>query len=220
MTARPLTTDELLEFARATAGFMPEDEGELLFEVAARALPHGPGLEVGTWCGKSAIILGAAAREAGSVVFTVDHHRGSEENQPGWEWHDPSLVDPELDRIDTLPFFRKAIARAGLEEEVIGIVGRAPTVAAHWRTPLSLLFIDGGHADEHVINDYEGFARWVAAGAVLVFHDIFEHPEDGGQAPWRVYQRALVSGDWQLVTHRGSMRVLRRVGGDAGDPVR
>lgn len=216
----PLSTDELLDYARAAKGFMPEDEGDLLFVVARDALEHGPGVEIGTWCGKSAVILGAAAREAGSVVFTVDHHRGSEENQPGWEWHDPTLVDPEFDRIDTLPHFRKAIARAGLEEEVIGVVGRAPTVAAHWRTPLSLLFIDGGHADEHVINDYEGFARWVAAGAVLVFHDIFEHPEDGGQAPWRVYQRALVSGDWELVTHRGSMRVLRRIGGDAGDPVR
>lgn len=216
----PLTTDELLEFARAATGFMPEDEGDLLFEVARQALATGPGLEIGTWCGKSAVILGAAAREAESVVFTLDHHRGSEENQPGWEWHDPTLVDEEFGVIDTLPFFRRTIARAGLEEEVIAVVGRAPTVAQHWRTPLAFLFIDGGHADEHVINDYEGFAPWVMTGAVLVFHDIFEHPEDGGQAPWRVYQRAIVSGDWELVSHRGSMRVLRRTGGDVGDPVR
>ena len=218
--ATPLTTDELLEYARAAKGFMPEDEGDLLFVVAREALRRGPGVEIGTWCGKSAVILGAAAREACSVVFTVDHHRGSEENQPGWEWHDPSLVDPVVGLIDTLPFFRHTIAGAGLEEEVIGIVGRAPTVARHWRTPLAFLFIDGGHTDEHVTNDYEGFARWVDNEAILVIHDVFERPEDGGQPPWRVYKRALASGDWELVTHRGSMRVLRRVGGAAGDPVR
>jgi len=216
----PLSTDELLDYARAAKGFMPEDEGDLLFVVARDALEHGPGVEIGTWCGKSAVILGAAARETGSVVFTVDHHRGSEENQPGWEWHDPTLVDPEVGRIDTLPFFRRTITGAGLEEEVIGIVGRAPTVARHWRTPLAFLFIDGGHTDEHVTNDYEGFARWVGRGGILVIHDVFERPEDGGQPPWRVYRRAVTSGDWDLVTHRGSMRVLRRTGGDAGDEVR
>lgn len=218
--AEPLGTDELLALARVTAGFMPEDEGDLLFTAARQALAHGPGVEIGTWCGKSAVILGAAAREAGSVVFTVDHHRGSEENQPGWEWHDPTLVDPEFGRIDTLPFFRRTIARAGLEEEVIAVVGPSPTVARHWRTPLAFLFIDGGHADEHVIADYEGWAPWVAAGGTLAFHDVFEHPEDGGQAPWRVYKRAVVSGDWELVTARGSLHVLRRVRGAAGDPVR
>ena len=216
----PQTTDDLLEFARSTRGFMPEDEGDLLFVVARDALRKGPGLEIGTWCGKSTVILGAAAREAGSVVFTVDHHRGSEENQAGWEWHDPTLVDPEFDLIDTLPFFRKTIARAGLEEEVVGIVGRAPTVARHWRTPLAFLFIDGGHTDEHVTNDFEGFARWVEHGGILVIHDVFERPEDGGQPPWRVYRRAIVGREWELVTHRGSMRVLRRVRGEAGDPIR
>ena len=118
------------------------------------------------------------------------------------------------------PFFRKTIARAGLEEEVVGVVGRAPTVARHWRTPLAFLFIDGGHTDEHVTNDFEGFARWVEHGGILVIHDVFERPQDGGQPPWRVYRRAIVGGEWELVTHRGSMRVLRRVRGEAGDPIR
>lgn len=202
---------------------MPTGEGDLLFAEAERRAPHGPLLEVGTWCGKSAIILGAAVRQAraagvdAAVAFTVDHHRGSEENQPGWEYHDPSLVDPHAGRIDTLPFFRRTIGDAGLEEEVVAIVGRAPLVAAHWRTPLSLLFIDGGHTDEHVTNDYEGFGRWVVPGGSLVFHDVFEHPEDGGQAPWRCYRRAVESGAWREILDRGSMRILRRVVGGPGD---
>lgn len=209
---------ELLAYALAARGFMPADEGALLYAEAYRRLPHGPGLEVGTWCGKSAIYLGAAARAAGSVVFTVDHHRGSEENQPGWDYHDPSLVDPECGRIDTLPHFRRTLTTAGLEDEVVAIIGRSPVVSAHWRTPLSLLFIDGGHTDQHVTNDYLGFGRWVTAGGSLVFHDIFADPADGGQAPYRCYRRALDSGTWAETTSLGSMRVLTRVHGRAGDP--
>lgn len=217
--------DDLLDHAVAARGFMPPDEGMVLFEEAVRRLPHGPALEVGTWCGKSAVYLGAAARVVASgasappVVFTVDHHRGSEENQPGWEYHDPSLVDESAGRIDTLPFFRRTITQAGLEDVVVAIVGVSPVVAAHWRTPLSLLFVDGGHTDEHVTADYTGFGRWVAAGGSLVFHDVFEHPADGGQAPWRCYRRALATGLWEETVHLGSMRILRRVHGDAGDPV-
>jgi predicted O-methyltransferase YrrM len=209
---------DLLAKARAAKGFMPEDEGELLFEVAVKALRQGPGLEVGTYCGKSAIYLGAAARVAGSTVFTVDHHRGSEENQEGWEYHDPTLADPEFGRLDTLPTFRRTIKAAGLEEEVVAVVGRSTTVSAHWRTPLALLFVDGGHTDEHAGNDYTGFGRWVARGGTMVVHDVFPDPRDGGQAPYRVYLRALQSG-FEEHAVRGSMRVLRRVAGDAGDPV-
>ncbi|MDO5710899.1 MAG: class I SAM-dependent methyltransferase [Micrococcales bacterium] len=200
----------LLKLALDARGFLPPQEGLALYEEAAARLPGGPALEVGTWCGKSAIYLGAAARAAGSVVFTVDHHRGSEENQPGWEYHDSSLVDPEAGRIDTLPFFRRTMTRAGLEEEVVAIIGRSAVVARHWRTPLSLLFIDGGHTDEHVAGDYEGFAPWIQPGGSLVFHDIFADPADGGQAPWRCYRRALDSGLWEQAQHVGSLHVLRR----------
>jgi predicted O-methyltransferase YrrM len=211
---------DLLALARTTKGFMPEDEGDLLHEVATDRLHSGPGLEVGSYCGKSALYLGAAARAARSTVFTVDHHRGSEENQPGWEYHDPELVDPGAGRLDTLPRLRRTLTSAGLEEYVVIVVGRSTTVSAHWRTPLSLLFIDGGHTDEHAGNDYTGFGRWVDGGGALVIHDVFEDPADGGQAPYRVYRRAVEGGDFVESAHRGSMRVLTRVRGRAGDPVR
>ena len=203
---------ELLRHALAAKGFMPEDEGAFLYRTALEHLGDGPALEIGTYCGKSAIYLGAAARERDSVVFTLDHHRGSEENQAGWEHHDPTLVDPELGLMDTLPVFRRTLALAGLEDRVVAIVGRSTTVAAHWRTPVALLFIDGGHAEIHAQNDYTGFAPWVQPGGVLVIHDVFERPEDGGQAPFHVWQRAVDSGDFEPVRTVGSMRVLRRVG--------
>jgi predicted O-methyltransferase YrrM len=211
--------DVLLEHARAAKGFMPEDEGAFLHATATAHLGDGPALEIGTYCGKSAIWLGAAARTTSSTVFTLDHHRGSEENQAGWEHHDASLVDEETGLMDTLPVFRRTVARAGLEDVVVAVVGRSTTVAAHWRTPLALLFIDGGHAEEHAQNDYTGFARWVQPGGVLVIHDVFERPEDGGQAPFHVWQRAVAGSAFTPAGTVGSMRVLTRSSGAPGDDV-
>lgn len=210
---------QLLEVARAAKGFMPDDEGALLHETALAHLGAGPGLEVGSYCGKSAVYLGAAARERGGVVFTVDHHRGSEENQAGWEHHDASLVDATSGLMDTLPFFRRTLERAGLEDVVVAVVGRSTTVSAHWRTPLALLFVDGGHAEEHAQADYTGFARWLLPGGALVVHDVFERPEDGGQAPFHVWQRAVAGGAFTPSVTVGSMRVLTRTAGSAGDDV-
>lgn len=207
---------ELLTRIRGTKGFMPEDEGDALFRHAVAHLVDGPGLEIGSYCGKSALYLGAAAQQVDSTFFSVDHHHGSEENQAGWEHHDPEVVDPRTGRMDTLPFFRRAVEEAGLEEHVVAVVGQSTTVARHWRTPLTLVFIDGGHAEEHAQNDYEGWARWVQPGGVLVIHDVFQHPEDGGQAPYHVYLRALDSGEFTEVDHLGSLRVLERTAGEPG----
>ena len=200
----------LLEVARAAKGFMPDDEGLALNDAGRDAAPLGPLLEVGSYCGKSAVYLGAAARAGGSVLFSVDHHRGSEENQAGWEHHDPELVDPATGRMDTLPFFRRTIERAGLEDVVVAVVGDSPAIAAHWRTPLGLVFVDGGHALDVVLADYDAWAPQVAAGGVLVFHDVFEDPRDGGQAPFEVWKRAVASGMFTPVSTTGSLRVLRR----------
>lgn len=210
---------DLLDHARAAKGFMPADEGAFLHALGSRHLGAGPGLEIGTYCGKSAIYLGAAARATGSVLFTLDHHRGSEENQAGWEHHDATLVDPDLGVMDTLPTFRRTIARAGLEDVVVALVGRSTTIAPHWRTPLALLFVDGGHAEVHAQNDYSGFAHWVQPGGALVIHDVFERPEEGGQPPFHVWQRAVASGAFEPAGTVGSMRVLVRTTGAAGDPV-
>jgi predicted O-methyltransferase YrrM len=212
----------LVAHARAAKGWMPEGEGLLLHRVARARLPLGPVLEVGSYCGKSAVYLGAAALAVGGVVFTVDHHRGSEEIQPGWEHHDPEVVDATTGRMDSLPFLRRTLDSAGLEGVVVPIVGASAIVAAHWRTPLSMVFIDGGHADEPAQADYEGWARWMMTGGALAIHDVFERPEEGGQAPYRVWQRAVASGvfaELGSAERVGSLRVLTRVSGEPGDLV-
>jgi predicted O-methyltransferase YrrM len=206
---------EILAAFEAAKGFMPADEGLALYAAAAEAGALGlPLLEVGTYCGRSTILLADAAREAGTTAITVDHHRGSEEQQPGWEYHDPTVVDPEVGLMDTLPTFRRTLHKAGLEDHVIAIVGRSPQVAKAWGGKVGLVFIDGGHTDEHATNDYEGWAPHVAEGGLLVIHDVFPDPVDEwtGQAPYRIYLRALESGAFAEVSVTGSLRVLRRTG--------
>jgi hypothetical protein len=145
------------------------------------------------------------------VLFSVDHHRGSEENQAGWEWHEPDLVDPEVGELDSLPWFRRTIHAAGLESSVIAVVGDSPTVARHWTTPLSLLFIDGGHGIEPARLDYELWVPHVGSGGLLAIHDVFSDPGDGGQAPHdQIYRPAIGSGRFHELQPTGSLRVLRR----------
>jgi len=157
-------SDNLRRQALAAKGFMPPDEGDALYEAAISAGTSSPGLpfvEIGSYCGRSTVWLGGAAQACSTVLFAVDHHRGSEENQPGWEHHDPSIVDQEIGRIDTLPTFRRTVMEAGLEDVVIAVVGQSPVVARHWNTPLALLFIDGGHGAEPARADYRGWAGHV-----------------------------------------------------------
>jgi predicted O-methyltransferase YrrM len=200
--------DHELAVARAAKGFMPDEEGLALNQAASGAGAVGPLLEIGTYCGKSAVYLGSAAREAGTVLFTVDHHHGSEENQSGWEHHDPEVVDSRTGRMETLPFFRRTIEDAGLEDAVIAIIGDSPVVGRYWSTPLGLLFIDGGHALELAMADYLAWSGFIAPTGLLAIHDVFEDPGNGGQAPFAVWQRAVADG-FEPLSMTGSLRVLR-----------
>jgi predicted O-methyltransferase YrrM len=201
----------LRDLAEGARGFMPADEGLALYDAAVTVPVSGsPLLEIGSYCGKSSVYLGAAARQRSTVLFALDHHRGSEENQPGWEWHEPDLVDPDAGTIDTLPAFRRTVRRAGLEDVVIALVGESASVGRHWRTPLALLFIDGGHGSEPAHRDYETWSPWVEPGGLLVIHDVFPDPADGGRPPFEIYRRALDSGSFVDERAVGSLRVLRR----------
>jgi predicted O-methyltransferase YrrM len=208
----------MIAAARRTRGFMPDDEGDALLRASLRAgrAPGGDAgpstfVEIGAWCGKSSLYIGAAAEATGAVLFSIDHHRGSEENQAGWEYHEADLVDPELGRIDTLWHWRRAISAADLERSVVGVVGDSPTVAARWRHPLAFCFIDGGHGSEPAWADYRGWAPQVALGGWLAIHDVFPDPADGGRPPYEIFCAALESGEFTEDGECGSLRVLRRV---------
>jgi len=191
---------------------MPDDEGEALYDAAVKA--GGPGatlVEIGAWCGKSTVYLGAACEETGAVLFSLDHHHGSEENQSGWAHHDLEVVDRSTGRIDTLPFWRKTIVSAGLGKSVVGLVGDSPTVSARWQTPVDFCFIDGGHGSDPAWADFNGWSPKVAVGGVLAIHDVFPNPADGGRPPYELWCAALASGEYEESGETGSLRLLKRV---------
>ena len=213
-------TGRLFDLAQRVTGFMPDDEGWALFDAARRYLNGGVGVEIGTYCGKSTVLLAAAAARTGSVLYTVDHHHGSEEHQPGWEYHDTALVDPVSGRFDTLAEFRRTLDAAGLDDTIVAVVGKSAVVARGWRAALQLLFIDGGHSAAAAQADFDGWVRWVQMGGALIIHDVFPDPRDGGRPPYHVYCRAIESGDFTEVGCTGSLRVLERIGGVPGDQLR
>jgi hypothetical protein len=210
-------TEDLLALARTVKGFMPDDEGRALFDAAlAAGLSRSSGatlVEIGAWCGKSTVYLGAACEATGSVLFSIDHHYGSEENQAGWDHHDLEVVDTRTGKIDTLPFWRRTIVDANLGASVIGLVGDSPTIASRWNSPVDLCFIDGGHGSEPAWADFRSWAPKVDIAGVLAIHDVFPDPADGGRPPYELWTAALDSGEFVEAGETGSLRLLRRVAG-------
>lgn len=193
-------------------GFLHPDEGRRLYDLATEAARTGPCLEVGSYCGKSTVYLGSACREQGGLLYAVDHHRGSEEHQPGEEYHDPDLLDAGSGRLDSFRAFRDTLARADLEQTVVPVVASSEMAARHWLTPLSLVFIDGGHSREAALTDYRSWAGHIRCGGLLAIHDLFPDPKDGGQAPYEIYRLALASGLFTELESTRTLGVLRRLG--------
>ncbi|MEJ2222673.1 MAG: class I SAM-dependent methyltransferase, partial [Desulfobacterales bacterium] len=99
------------ELLNSTKGFLDDDEGRCLYDTALQASRTGPCLEIGSYCGKSTIYIGTACKKNDGILFSIDHHRGSEEQQPGQEYFDPALFDPETGRVDTFHEFRRTLER-------------------------------------------------------------------------------------------------------------
>ena len=198
------------ELISATKGFLDEDEGRWLYEIALEASRRGPCLEIGSYCGKSTVYIGAACKTRNGILFSVDHHRGSEEQQPGQQYFDPALFDPQSGRIDTFREFRKTLEKTGLEETVVPMVCRSDVAARRWTTPLSMVFIDGGHSKEATLSDYECWARHIVPDGYLLIHDIFKDPAAGGQAPYQIYNLACSSGKFDPLRLIKTLGVLQR----------
>ena len=192
-------------------GFLHPDEGAALYEYAQQTAVLGPSLELGSYCGKSTVYLGTAARDVQGQVYAVDHHRGSEEHQLGEEYHDADLFDNALQRMDSLPALRHTLARADLDAWVVPIVASSAQAGRHWSIPLGMVFIDGGHSLEAALIDYRTWSRHICTDGILAIHDIFPSPKDGGQAPFHVYQLALASGLFEEVEMRRTLAILRRL---------
>ena len=198
------------DFWRRIKGFMDDEEAKRLYRLSLQAAETGPVLEIGSYCGKSAYIIGSACKEKNSILYSIDHHRGSEEQQPGEAYFDPDLFDQKSQMVNTFPFFRKTLNEAGLEDVVIPIVSSSQATGRMWKTPLSMVFIDGGHSFEAAYSDYLTWACHIKPKGFLVIHDIFDDPEKGGQAPRKVYEAALNSNNYEALEMTKTLGVLKR----------
>jgi predicted O-methyltransferase YrrM len=198
------------ELISATKGFLDEDEGRLLYEIALEASRMGPCLEIGSYCGKSTIHIGTACKTNKGILFSIDHHRGSEEQQPGQAYFDPALFDLETGRVDTFKEFRRTLEKAGLEDTVVAMVSRSDVAARLWATPLSMVFIDGGHTVEAALADYNSWTPHIMPEGYLLIHDIFKDPAEGGQAPHQIYNLARASGKFDPLPMKKTLGVLQR----------
>ncbi len=192
-------------------GFLAGGEGDALYRHAAQASGLGPVLEIGSYCGKSTIYLGLGCRRNSATLFALDHHGGSEEHQPGEFFHDPELFDSGEERFDSFREFRRNIRAAGLEDTVVPVVAGSAVTARAWRTPLGMVFIDGGHSLDAALMDYRCWSPWVLPGGVLAVHDLFEDAHEGGQAPFAIYRMALASGQFEEIEREDSLGILRRL---------
>ena len=191
-------------------GFLPIEEAEKLRQWAALGAQVGPMLEIGSYCGLSTLHLADIAREANTVVFAVDHHRGSEEHQVGEFFHDMALTD-EAGNFDSLPEFRRNLKRYEAEEVVIPVVAPSTMAARYWTTPIGFLFIDGGHSLDAALADYRSWSSHLLRNGLLVIHDVFVNVAEGGQAPHAIWQLAKQSGLFEEVGSFQSLRALRRL---------
>ena len=197
-------------FAKDIKGFLAEDEAIRMYEIACEAGRLGPCLEIGSYCGRATAFLGFGCRKAGCFLYSVDHHQGSEEQQPGQAYFDPELFDVEKNRIDTLPFLLRTITELGLVDTVLPIVGRSESIASFWKKPLALILIDGGHSFAAAFADYSGWVSHLLPGGYLLIHDVFPDPAQGGQAPRCIYEMALSSGLFHLRPMVNTLGILKR----------
>src|SRR5208337_2591931 len=168
-------------------GFLDAREGRALHELGLDASKRGPVLEIGGYCGKSTLYLGLACKKTGGILFSIDHHRGSEEQQLGQEYFDPDLFDEKEGKIDTFRLFRRAIELSDLLETVVPMVTTSAVAVRMWSTPLSMVFIDGSHTYPSAFSDYISWSSHLLPGGILAIHDIFPDPAKGGQAPHYIY---------------------------------
>ena len=192
-------------------GFLEKEEGESLYKFAKKYSSKRPCLEIGSYCGKSAIYLGNAAKENNQILYSIDHHKGSEEQQPGEEFFDPDLLDETGKGINTLPFFLETLDKAGLHDNVVPIVSTSVEAGEVWSEPLAMVFIDGGHSDQAANDDYDVWHPHIIQGGLLAIHDVFPNPEDGGRPPFNIYTKAKESGLFKELDMINSLALLEKL---------
>jgi hypothetical protein len=151
------------------------------------------------------------ARKIDGLIFTVDHHTGSEEHQLGEEYHDEDLYDRRLEKFNTLPEFLTNLMLSNLGKYIIPILGKSSEASKTFSETISLLFIDGGHSHEAALSDYNSWKEKICSGGLLVIHDVFPNPQDGGRPPFEIYSEAQKSKQFEDLGIYKTLGILKKI---------
>ena len=192
-------------------GFLNDKEAKKLQELFLNVHHLGSVLEIGTYCGKSTLNFALIAKKIGGLIYTVDHHTGSEEHQLGEEYHDDDLYDKRLKKFNTLPEFLKNLRSSNLDNFIIPIISKSSDASETFSELISLLFIDGGHSLEAALSDYNSWKDKICSGGLLVIHDVFPNPKDGGRPPFEIYSKAQKSKQFEDLGIYETLGILKKI---------
>jgi predicted O-methyltransferase YrrM len=191
-------------------GFLAHEEGLLLYELTKKYCLKNFAVEIGSYCGKSACYIGQACKENKTYLMTIDHHRGSEEQQYGEEYFDPDEYNYDKEIVDTLPTLLKNIQKFRFEEVILPVVNSSELASKEIENNIDLVFIDGSHTFESARKDYVSWKNKIRIGGILAIHDIYDSEVEGGQAPKEIYEKAL-SENFKLLKRVNSLVALLRI---------
>ena len=184
----------MIEKFNSIKGFLDLNEGIALYEEVKRVSENNFCVEIGSYCGKSTCFIGQACKENKSKLITIDHHKGSEEQQLGELYFDAEVYDEKLGRVNTLPLLEKNLAKFDLEDVVKPLVMDSISASKIVENNADLIFIDGSHTFESAESDYELWKNKIKKGGTLAIHDIYDSEDEGGQAPNKIFKQSLNEG--------------------------
>lgn len=154
-------------------GWLSDKEADILFRLASRCTGKGAIVEIGSWKGKSTTCLALGSqRGAGTNITAIDPHTGSSEHGD----------------VDTYEEFLRNIEKNGIADIVKPVRKRSQDVGKEWTTPVELLWIDGAHEYEFVLQDLKVWEPHLIEGGVIAFHD------SSMPGPWKVIEDHLYKG--------------------------
>ena len=192
-------------------GFLSDKEAKKLQELFLKVHHLGSVLEIGTYCGKSALNFSEVAKDVNGLIYTIDHHTGSEEHQRGEEYHDSELFDERLKKFNTLPEFLNNLKSKKMAKFIIPIIDKSQNASNFFSEKISLLFIDGGHSFETALSDYNAWKDKIFSDGLLVIHDVFPNPKDGGRPPYEIYTLARESKEFNDLGIYETLGILKKV---------
>jgi hypothetical protein len=196
---------------KGVKGFLSDKEAKKLQELFLKVHHLGSVLEIGTYCGKSALNFSEVAKDVNGLIYTIDHHTGSEEHQRGEEYHDSELFDERLKKFNTLPEFLNNLKSKKMAKFIIPIIDKSQNASNFFSEKISLLFIDGGHSFETALSDYNAWKDKICADGLLVIHDVFPNPKDGGRPPYEIYTLARESKEFNDLGIYETLGILKKV---------